>query len=343
MEPLSVFRTIWRQRWLALPAIVLTIVAAALVFLYGPREYESTISYALVDPQVPTTEQIQLNPALGLLNSDNPYLRSSDPNLISNVLITRLNAESTQDIMKRQRLSDTYEAAPGGGGQGLIVTITASGESARQSLSTTRELGRIFQADLRTIQKINGADDRYLFTSIIVDQPDRATEKFSSRLRTVIIVTIAGVILVFGAVSLGNAIDRSRRRRTQKVADAQRAAHHASEAAGRSEDHSIAVVEDVPAPESPRGEESLRPAEPEARPEKWDVAAPPLSISPHEEALAEEMTEDAPKRAPDARPASTKGRSIGQRKRRSRASRSVTNSPRPQTREGGPRIAEDPS
>lgn len=216
MEPLSVFRTIWRRRWLAFPAIVLTLVAAALVFVYGPREYESSVSYAIVDPQVPTAEQLQQDPSLRLLNSNNPYLRSSDPNLIASVMITRLNAKSTQDLMKRERLSDTYKATPGEDGQGLIVTITASGDTARQSIATTKELGRIFEVDLRSVQKVNNADDRYLFTPIVVDELYKATEKVSSRLRTVIIVLVAGIILVFGAVSLGNAIDRSRRRRSSE-------------------------------------------------------------------------------------------------------------------------------
>lgn len=216
MEPLSVFRTIWRQRWLAIPAIILTVVAAGLVTLYGPREYEASISYAIVDPQQPTQDEIELNPALKLLNSDNPYLRSSDPNLIANVLITRLNAERTQDEMKRRGLSPSYEAAPGQG-QGLIVTITASAESPRTSITTVETLGGILQTDLRTIQKVNGADDRYLFTSIVIDRPYKATEKLSSRLRTVIIVAIAGVIFVFGAVSLGNAIERGRRRRRERI------------------------------------------------------------------------------------------------------------------------------
>jgi len=220
MDPLAVLRTIWRLKWFAIPAIVITIVAAVAVYQYGPRVYESSVSYAIVNPKTPTEVEIREDPALGDLNSDNPYLRSSDPDLIANVLIARLNAAGTQDQLKKLGLSTEFLASSGAGGSGLIVSITASGDSPRQSLDTTKELGSLFVKNLRAIQTVSGADDRYLFTSLIIDRPDSATEKLSSRLRTVIVVAIAGVILVFGSVSLGSWIETARKRRAQDRLDA---------------------------------------------------------------------------------------------------------------------------
>jgi len=217
MDPLAVLRTIWRLKWFAIPAIVITIIAAVAVYQYGPRVYESSVSYAIVNPKAPTEVEIEEDPALGDLNSDNPYLRSSDPNLIANVLIARLNATGTQEQLKKLGLSTDYLASAGAGGSGLIVSITASGDTPKQSLATLDELGSLFVKNLRSIQTVSGADDRYLFTSLIIDRPDKATEKLSSRLRTVIVVAIAGVILVFGSVSLGSWIETARRRRAAEV------------------------------------------------------------------------------------------------------------------------------
>jgi hypothetical protein len=219
MDPLAVIRTIWRMKWFALPAIFLTIAAAAGVYLYGPRTYESSISYALVNPKIPSEEDIKLDPALGELNSDNPYLRSSDPNLIANVVITRLNAPGTADYLKQRGLGTEFLAAPGAGGAGLIVSITASGDTEVQSIATIHELGAMFEQNLRDVQSVNGADERFLFTSIVVAEPDRATEKLSSRIRTVIMVALAGVVLIFGAVSLGTWVESSRARRRQRRSD----------------------------------------------------------------------------------------------------------------------------
>jgi hypothetical protein len=198
------------MKWFALPAILLTIAAAVGVYLYGPRTYEASISYALVNPKEVTELQLAADPTLATLNADNPYLRSSDPNLIANVVITRLNAPDTKDRLERQGLATEYAATPGIGGAGLIVSIAASGETEAQSLATIDELGQVFEESLREIQTVNGAEDRFLFTSIVVAEPDRATEKLSSRIRTVIMVSLAGVILVFGAISLGTWVENSR-------------------------------------------------------------------------------------------------------------------------------------
>jgi hypothetical protein len=218
MDPLAVLRTIWLRRWFAMPAIILTIAAALLVYFGGPRTYESSMTSALVNPQIPSNAEIEANPALAHLNSDNPYLRTTDPNLIANVIISRLNNPATVRYLERKGLGNEFLASPGVGGAGLIVSLSASGDTAAQSLATTRELGSMFEADLNSIQTVNGADERYLFTSIVVDRADQATEKLSSRIRTVIVVALCGVVLIFGAISLGTWVDASRRKREATAA-----------------------------------------------------------------------------------------------------------------------------
>jgi hypothetical protein len=213
MDPLAVIRTIWRQKWFALPAVVLTVAAVIYVYAEGPREYEATLSYAVANPQVPTDDELRADPSLQELNADNPYLRSSDPSLVGSVVMTRLNAAETEDHLERAGLSTTYEAAPGVGGSGLVVAITASADSPDMALATLAELGVEFNRYLREIQQVNGADDRYLFTPILVSSPDRATEKLSSRLRTVVVVGVCGVVLIFGAISLGTWVDNRKKNR----------------------------------------------------------------------------------------------------------------------------------
>jgi hypothetical protein len=213
MDPIAVLRRIWQQRWFALPALVIAVAAALLVFAYGPRDYESTESYAVVNPDIPTQAQIEADPSLAKLNSNNPYLRSSDPSLVTSVVIAQLNAPSTGDYLKSKGLGTDFTVAPSVSGSGFIATITGTGDSPAQSLATTKELGSMFIATLRQIQTVNGADDRYLYTAIQASAPDRATEKISSRLRSVIVVGVCGVILIFGAVSLGSALAARRRRR----------------------------------------------------------------------------------------------------------------------------------
>ncbi|MEJ3405285.1 chain-length determining protein [Rathayibacter sp. YIM 133350] len=213
MDPLSVVRALWRYKWLVLPTLVIAVAAACYVYFLGPRAYESTMSYAVVNPQIPTEAEIEEHPELGNLNSDNPYLRSTDPNLIANVVMTRLNSPGTAQELKDAGLGTEFTVSPGIGGSGLIVRITGVGSSPEQSIETTTQLGKFFERELSSVQKINGADDRYLFTSLVVAYPDEATEQFSSRLRAVVVVGVAGIVLLFGAVSLGRWLDRGRARR----------------------------------------------------------------------------------------------------------------------------------
>lgn len=280
MEPSSVFRNLWRQRWFAIPALALTLAAGVLVFAYGPREYEATASYALVDPRVPTDAQIEQDPTLKQLNSDNPYLRSTDPNLIANVLITQLNSPARQESMKARGLSGDYLASPGVGGAGLIVSIAVTGSTPRLTLATTEELGRILVSNLRTAQKINGADDRYLYTALIVDRPDRAIEKLSSRLRTVIIVGIAGIILMFGAVSLGTALETGRRRRREEHAEMVESEKSEDEGAGSLPATTPVAAEKPTAQAPPSGAERSRPAARATRAAGSKRTPPPRSGRP---------------------------------------------------------------
>ncbi|MCR2823916.1 chain-length determining protein [Microbacterium sp. zg.Y909] len=203
MDPLAVIRTIWQQKWYALPALILAIAAAAFVYLEGPRVYESGQAYALANPQTPTEKQIDADPSLLELNADNPYLRSSDPNLIANVLITRLNSQETAERLASSGLTGEYAVTPGSMGGGLAISIAASGDSPEQAMTAAEELGTLLRSYLHEVQTVNGADERYLFTALVVSDVSTPTEKISSRLRAVIVVGVVGVAFLFGAVSLG--------------------------------------------------------------------------------------------------------------------------------------------
>lgn len=216
MDPLALLRTIWQQRWFAIPAFVIAVTAAVYVYVEGPRVYESNQSFALANPKVPSEKEIDADPSLLELNSDNPYLRSSDPNLVANVVITRLNGQETAMRLEAEGISTEYAATPGVFGGGLVVSVAASGATPDATLAAVDELGGLLTRYLEEIQTVNGADERYLFTSIVVSAPSEPTEKFSSRLRTVIVVAAVGVVLVFAAVSFGTWMTLLRKRRASR-------------------------------------------------------------------------------------------------------------------------------
>lgn len=220
MDPIAVIRTFWQFKLLVLPVILVTLGAGVFVYQFGPRSYEATASYALVNPAIPTDAELVADPRLAELNDDNPYLRSADPSLVTNVLITRLSADSVSDALEDARLGTEYLVARGVGGNGFIIDITGVGDSPQQSLDTTNALGTMLEDELFTLQTINGADQRYLFTALAVAPPDRATERFSSRLRAVIVVALGGAVLLVGAVSVGRGMASAAiRRRSERAVD----------------------------------------------------------------------------------------------------------------------------
>ena len=213
MDPTDVLKVLWQQRRYVLPALLLALAAAAYVYQLAPRSYETTATYALVNPAVPTTEELERDPALAGLNGDNPYLRSADTNLITDAVIARLSAASTVETLQAAGVGTDYGVGPGVGGNGFVVDITGVGPTPEAAIATTAAVGTVLESELRELQQVNGADDRYLFVPLQLAGPDDATEQFSSRLRAVIVVLLGGGVLVFAAASLGRFQDRARARR----------------------------------------------------------------------------------------------------------------------------------
>ena len=213
MDPMKVLRMLWHYKVVFLPVLLVTLSAAVYVFQFGPRYYQSTVSYALVNPKLPSEKELDSNPQLSALNSDNPFLRSSDPALITEVLVARLSSNDMSTTLKNGGLSTDYSVVRGVNGNGFVVAISAISNSVESATATTKTLGRAFEDNLRSMQKVNGADDKFLFTSFVVNPGDKALEQFSSRLRSSIMVLLGGVVLMFGAVSLARSLENRRGRR----------------------------------------------------------------------------------------------------------------------------------
>ncbi|RKO22589.1 chain-length determining protein [Pseudarthrobacter phenanthrenivorans] len=213
---------------MALPVVLLTIAACVYVYLYAPRTYEANVSYALTAPDVPSNLELERDPDLAKLNSDNPYLRSNDSSLLAQVVITKLSDPAYVDQLKEAGFATDFKIAPVASlGMGL-VTVSATSSSEAEAVATAKLVGEQFTSTLHTVQKVNGADDRYLYTPILVRGPGPAKELFSNRLRSLIMVGIAGSVLLFGSVSVARSM--ALRRQERQAAKPTAADHGAAEA-----------------------------------------------------------------------------------------------------------------
>ena len=182
--------------------------------------------YALVSPQMPTEAEIIANPSLGKLNSDNPYLRSSDTSLLSQVLVAKMGVPAVLSDLKDRGLGTEYTVAQANSfGSGMLLKITASGNGPEQAEATAARLGAHFTRILHDSQTISGADKRYLFTAMQIDGPGPAEEVFSSRLRLMIMTGVGGMIVLFGTLSIARSVELSRERRKLLSASAEKKGH----------------------------------------------------------------------------------------------------------------------
>jgi capsular polysaccharide biosynthesis protein len=220
MDPVAVIRTLWHHKIIVLPVLLVTALAALYVYTLAPRSYEAKATYAIVNPKIPTAAELEKNPQLSNLNSDNPYLRSADSSLIAQVVGTRLSDDATGDALLRDGLSTdfTVQRPPAS----FLIEISAVSSSKDKAIATVKALGARLESDLLAIQAVNGADARYLYTSLMIAAPDNATEQFSSRLRSLIVVLVAGVVLTFGAVSIARGLESSRLRIRSAAPDGDR-------------------------------------------------------------------------------------------------------------------------
>lgn len=213
MNPVSVFKMLWHHKISMISVLLLTLLAGSYVFFLAPRSYSASSVYVFVTPKVPTAAQLLKDPALASLNSDNPYLRSADSSLIAQVMVTKLSSSDTADSMVAAGMKPDYTVTlPATSGAGQLIRIEASGSSPAHAIMAAETLGDRLKSELRSAQKVNNADDLYLFTALQIDAPNKATEQFSSRLRALVVVVIGGVILLFGAVSIARLVENSRAR-----------------------------------------------------------------------------------------------------------------------------------
>ncbi|HEY9314826.1 hypothetical protein [Williamsia sp.] len=213
MNPFAIFSTLWAHKLLAIPLVLLIVGACGYAMFYGPRTYESSATYVLITPDTPSDLDIANNPAL-TAKTDNPYLRAPEPSLAAQVVMTRLGALDVAEALERDGLSTDYTALPASEfGSGQIIRVTASADTPEKAVNTTSRLGTLLTEELRSIQLVNGADEQYFMTAQEVTPPGAAVERLSSRLRNVAMLGVAGLVLLFGAVSAARALELRKSRR----------------------------------------------------------------------------------------------------------------------------------
>ena len=144
MDLLRISRKFWRYRIVTLPIIALTLLGAFYVIAIKAPVYKVSSSYVLINPPPPpTADEIARNPALGRVNSDNPYTRFSDQSVIVSLLSSSLSSDTTRQQLVSQGADPRYTVAPDLqlGYSSLVVEVTGVGTTPESAVKTAELVG----------------------------------------------------------------------------------------------------------------------------------------------------------------------------------------------------------
>jgi hypothetical protein len=216
MDLLAIFSSLRRHKIIMLIVLLLALGGDLFIAFGIPPVYESQAQYVLISPPpLPSDTQIEKNPSLGKLNTNNPYLRLPSPSVVVAVLAERVSGDNVRAQLKAAGADKNYTiGATNAIGSGVVIVINGTGQSTGQTNKTLELVAARMKSELHDMQTINGADDRYLYQALPINPPTTPLRKVTGPLRSLIAVTAAGVVLLFALISIAEAIGP---RRTKPV------------------------------------------------------------------------------------------------------------------------------
>lgn len=209
MNLLSIAQKLWFYKFLTLPIALLTLCGAVYVIAIKEPVYEAKSSYVLINPPAPpTTEEIARDPALGRINSDNPYTRFADQSVVVEVLASSMTSESAERALLKAGVDPRYKVTPISefGFSSPIVQITAQGGSPDVAVRSARLVGSAVARELDQMQKAKGVDSQYWIEAQPLETADGAKLRASGQLRVLVGVLALGALLIFVVVSAGDGL-----------------------------------------------------------------------------------------------------------------------------------------
>jgi hypothetical protein len=217
MDLLAMFRAVLRNRLLTIPVILLTLVGGVWVYFFSSPTYEATSSYIVFEPPAaPTASEIAEDPALAKVNADNPYARV-DPSVVAGIIVKRAGSPRARAALTAEGADQRYKIALGGayGVASPTVDVTGVGSTAASAVKTADLVGDRLDKEVNDIQST--VDDRYRVKAVQTEAVQGAQLKESSRLRSLLGLLGAGLVLLFVAVSIGEAVRGLRKERSSTV------------------------------------------------------------------------------------------------------------------------------
>jgi len=212
MDLLSIIGKVWRYKLITIPIIILTALGALYIVKVKAPVYQATSGILLVNPPAPpTAEQIAKDPSLGNVNTNNTFAGFGNLDVVADAVIRVVDTESAQLVQaganpqfQLSLSSDLGQPPP------PIIEVTGIAPNAQEALASANLVSKAVMNSLHQMQAQQGINPSYMIKSVEIYSPQNAQESSSGKLRTLIALLAAGIIVIFIAISMIDAFKRRR-------------------------------------------------------------------------------------------------------------------------------------
>ena len=149
--------------------------------------------------------QIAANPKLGKVNTANPLLAYSDPSAVTQIVISLASTSSSQQALAKAGAGTQWQITPSAGSS-EILDVSGVGPTAQAALLSANLVTKAAEHALYQVQANQGVNPTYMIKSYQLDIPNQAAQKLSSKLRPLVAVLGVGLLLLFIAISIAEAM-----------------------------------------------------------------------------------------------------------------------------------------
>jgi len=210
MDVISIVRAVWRHKFVTIPVILFTCLLAFYFAVIKAPVYQASESFALVYPPAPpTATAIAANPKLGKINPANPLLSYTDPSAVTQIVISLVGTSSSQQALAKAGAGTQWQITPSAGSS-EILDVSGVGSTAQAAVLSANLVTKAAEHALYQVQANQGVNPTYMIKSYQLNIPNQAAQKLSSKLRPLVAVLGLGLILLFIAISVAEAITSRR-------------------------------------------------------------------------------------------------------------------------------------
>lgn len=210
MDLISIFRAVWRHKLVTIPVILFICLASFYIIAIKAPIYQASASFALVyPPGPPTAAEVAADPKLEKINSANPLVAYGDPSAVTAIVTSLLTTPASQQELEKAGAGNQYQVTASVGSS-YIVDITGVGSSPQAAVLSAKLVTQATEQILYQIQVKQGVNPLYMIKSYQLQVPSQSAQKLSGKLRDLVAVLALGILLLFIAISIAEAIGTRR-------------------------------------------------------------------------------------------------------------------------------------